>query len=104
MTTDHLWEATKEKAQKVVNKPHIVQYAVNQATMHLSVKSNIHYSVTFTTNRHTAKACRYRMDGLNLCVHCRPDQSNELCPQSHKNNREDLRNSLSTSGIPKPNW
>ena len=52
---------------------------------------------------HTAKACRHRMNRPNICVHCRLVQSNELCPQSCETNREDLRNSASISGLPKPN-
>ena len=41
------------------------------------------------------------MNGPNICVHCRLDHGNEPCQQSCENNREDLRNSPSTSGLPK---
>ena len=48
---------------------------------------------------HSAKACRFKMNGHNVCVHCRLDHGNDPCPQSHQNNREDLRNSPSTSSV-----
>ena len=52
---------------------------------------------------HSAKACRHRMNGHNICVHCRLDHENKPCQQSCQNNREDLRNSPSMpTGLPRP--
>ena len=52
---------------------------------------------------HVAKACRHQMNGHNIHVHCGIDHGNEPCPRSQLNNREDMRNSPSTStGLPRP--
>ena len=53
---------------------------------------------------HAAKACRHRMNGHNMCIHCGIGHSNEPCQRSELNNREDLRSSPPTStGLPRPN-
>ena len=48
-------------------------------------------------HRHAAKPCRHRMNRPNICVHCQLDHGNKPCPD-----KEDLRNSPSTTGLPKP--
>ena len=52
---------------------------------------------------HAVKACRHTMNGHNVCIHCVINHGTESCQRSQLNNREDLRNSPSTStGLPRP--
>ena len=45
-----------------------------------------------------AKGCRYRMNRYTICVHCRFEHGNELCPQYYQNNRENIRISSLLAG------
>ena len=52
---------------------------------------------------HVAKACRHQMNRHSICTHFGIDHGNEPCQRSQLNNREDMRNSPSTStGLPRP--
>ena len=64
---------------------------------HNASKCKVKYTLFFdfcSRRGHAAKACRYRMNGHSICIHCRINHGNEPCQRSQLNNREDMRENL----------
>ena len=81
-------------------KLHTTQHGVNQDIMHQNAESSVHYSVTFATNVDMQQKMQIQKEWTK---HWGLDYGSASCSQSCENNRKDLRNSPTTSGLPRPN-
>ena len=105
MTTDCQQAVTKEKVLKKISKQTSYCSACGKPD-HNTSKCKVTHKLfcDFCNKRgHAVKACRHRINGHDICIHCGIDHGTKPYHRSQLNNREDLRSSPSTSsGLPRP--
>ena len=88
--------STESYLVKTKSRLHNVLYVVNQTTIQQTVWSLF---CNFCNKKgHSAKGFRCRMNGHTICIHCGLDHGHEPCPQSHQNNKDDVRTSWEPVG------